>query len=555
MSIEADYASLFAKMGGFTRYHFIQFVINFLLFGYATMDNFSSTFAIVHPGFVCGNSSVEFDCASFEDHNRTCSNEPTLSTTTYRRTLVSKFQLTCSNKQMLLFVPSVYMGGLLAGSLLLGPLIDRIGRKRVILLCALFSSAVNLGSALSNSMALYQFFRFLAGFATGSLFTATYTMVLENVDNTNRNRVAFGMTLAWPVGICFLSLVAFLCHGDFVYLHFCLAVCCLLLGLLHLFVVTESLRWLALHSIHKHEELLKAIKKINMINGRDHVLLTMESVEHNRQSKQDTILHLKNYPQNLKSLLTQIFLGFTSNGLVYYTFAIGIVSSSANVYTKNLYGGLVELTSVVFFMCTTSRVGRVPIQFLFIICNFVTILVMTIWKMTSSRDIYWLSQMCYLIGRFSLSFIGSTSGIHSVELVPTHIRGVGISFKNAFVFAGSLFAPQMFLLTEFWKPTPYLISSLLQLVNIFAVLTLPETRNKIMFDTLQQNEHFLKTAPRCLSRKNRFPFVNFRLLDFGRRTVLKLLPVLLLRQSCSERMENASHRLRLPALRVTVMGC
>lgn len=69
--------------------------------------------------------------------------------------------------------------GILAGSLIFGPIVDRFGYKWMLIVCALLVMAGLEGMAFANSEGLIQFFVFLIGFGGGVLNGATNALAAD----------------------------------------------------------------------------------------------------------------------------------------------------------------------------------------------------------------------------------------------------------------------------------------------------------------------------------------------------------------------------------------
>ena len=69
--------------------------------------------------------------------------------------------------------------GILAGSLIFGPIVDRFGYKWMLIICALLVMAGLEGMAFANSRGLIQFFVFLIGFGGGVLNGATNALAAD----------------------------------------------------------------------------------------------------------------------------------------------------------------------------------------------------------------------------------------------------------------------------------------------------------------------------------------------------------------------------------------
>ena len=71
------------------------------------------------------------------------------------------------------------LAGLLLGAAIFGPLGDRFGRKRMIVISALFLGVINLATMTSTSPELLLYFRFLAGLGVGGVLPNSIALISE----------------------------------------------------------------------------------------------------------------------------------------------------------------------------------------------------------------------------------------------------------------------------------------------------------------------------------------------------------------------------------------
>jgi MFS family permease len=104
--------------------------------------------------------------------------------------------------------------GILAGSLIFGPIVDRFGYKWLLFICALLVGAGLEGMAFANSKELIQFFVFLIGFGGGGLNGATNALAADVSEGERASRLSllgvfFGIgALGMPFTLAALSKLA-----------------------------------------------------------------------------------------------------------------------------------------------------------------------------------------------------------------------------------------------------------------------------------------------------------------------------------------------------------
>lgn len=102
--------------------------------------------------------------------------------------------------QMLGIVFSSGLLGMTAGSLLLGPMADHIGRRRMILLAISVLGLSTLATAAAASVTQLMLLRGLTGIAIGALLPSLNTLVAEYTPDRKRNLAISFMHLGYPLG-------------------------------------------------------------------------------------------------------------------------------------------------------------------------------------------------------------------------------------------------------------------------------------------------------------------------------------------------------------------
>lgn len=95
-----------------------------------------------------------------------------------------------------------------------------------------------------------------------------------------------------------------------------------------------------------------------------------------------------------------------------------------------------------------------------------------------------------IIARLSINITYNSGAQYAVELIPTVVRGQGVSFIHVVGYGASFFSPYILYMTNFWKPSPEVILAALLIMGAIACLFLPETLNRTLPVSLQDGENF-----------------------------------------------------------------
>jgi len=110
-------------------------------------------------------------------------------------------------------VNSAALGGSLCGSLVLGQLADRIGRRAIFQYAILWYAVFTAGTALAWGPWSVMTFRFLAGLGLGGLLVVDPSMLAEYLPPQRRGRLLVFLDFWWPVGLLLATGLSFLFLG------------------------------------------------------------------------------------------------------------------------------------------------------------------------------------------------------------------------------------------------------------------------------------------------------------------------------------------------------
>lgn len=171
---------------------------------------------------------------------------------------------------------SVFLGAMV-GTLVLGPLGDRWGRKPVFTLTAGIIASFGLLTALCNGFLSILFCRFLVGFGVGGL-TVPFDTLAEFIPSSVRGKVLLQVEYFWTGGTLLVPVLAYFSldmlgagsgvnNWDWRLFVLLCAVPCIVSTLMGYLVVPESPRWLLQQG--RKEEALQILKEAAILNGVD----------------------------------------------------------------------------------------------------------------------------------------------------------------------------------------------------------------------------------------------------------------------------------------------
>uniref|UniRef100_A0A8D0GBF6 Major facilitator superfamily (MFS) profile domain-containing protein n=1 Tax=Sphenodon punctatus TaxID=8508 RepID=A0A8D0GBF6_SPHPU len=178
--------------------------------------------------------------------------------------IVSEFNLVCEDSWKLDVFQSCVNFGFFLGSICIGYIADRFGRKPCLLITILTSSICGILVALAPTYTWTVTFRFLQGFVSKGSWTAGYIMTTEIVGLRYRRTVGILYQAAFTVGLVILSGVAYVIpHWRWLQLAVTLPS---FLLLFYYWCLPESPRWLI--SQRQNDKAMKIVDNIAKKNGK-----------------------------------------------------------------------------------------------------------------------------------------------------------------------------------------------------------------------------------------------------------------------------------------------
>ena len=148
--------------------------------------------------------------------------------------------------QALGLVFSAALVGMCLGAVLISPFSDRIGRRKMILLCLMIISVGIIATAFAQSVVQLMLFRLIAGLGIGSILASLISIVTEYSPNRHRNLAILFLHGGVPIGAILTGFVASILLPDYgwrVLFSFAGAISLLTIPIVY-FLLPESLDFL-----------------------------------------------------------------------------------------------------------------------------------------------------------------------------------------------------------------------------------------------------------------------------------------------------------------------
>lgn len=464
------------------------------------------------------NSTDKYSsCQMFVQNETVKCSEYIFDDSVYGYTTVTEWQLTCDNAYMIAIGNSLFMLGVMLGSIIFGELSDRYGRKIIFFISLILQVVFGVLAAISPEFWTFTFARLIVGATTSGVFLVAYVIALEMVGPAYRPAAGTIMQIFFSGGYMLTAVFAIYIHN---WRHLQLALT--LPGLAffcYWWFIPESARWLITKNrIPEAKQLIQKAAKVNKVTITDEQLndllidsKTEEKDDVNVEKKTATILDIFKYP-NLRKKALIIFFDWFANNITYYGLSWNTNNLAGNPYMNFIISGAVEIPAYIFLMLTLNRWGR---KLIMCGCMIVagTALLLTI---VVPIDLIWMQVTLAMLGKLAITASYGAVYIFSTEQFPTVIRNAGLGAGSTSARIGSIVAPFVNGLAKLWNPFPLIIFGIIALIGGIMSLVLPETLNKKLPETIEEGEAFgLKSSKRNIE-ENKNTIVEMEKLTNGK---------------------------------------
>jgi benzoate transport len=341
------------------------------------------------------------------------------------------------NQLNLGIVLSMELIGMAIGSVLLGGLADKIGRRPTLLGClAVMASGMILATTASSPIQL-SIWRVLTGLGIGGMLSCTNAVVAEFSNNKWRSLCISIMVIGYPLGGGFGGLYAssLIARYDWRAVFYLGATATGILLPISFFLVPESVHWLT------RKQPLNVLDKVNR---------SLKALGHAAISALPEI-HVDERKKTLADIFSPALIGVTL--LVTSAYFLHIVSfyfllkwgpkivvdmgfaasAGGRLLTMSNFGGA---AGGAFFGLLTARFGLRPLTIAILAVNSASIVIFG----HAPRDLEILTILAFIVGFFGNAAV---SGLYSIVAYafPTHVRATGTGFVIGIGRGGAVISP------------------------------------------------------------------------------------------------------------------
>jgi MFS family permease len=412
------------------------------------------------------------------------------------------------------FLTSTVFCGALVGTLILGPLGDKLGRRPVFLLAAILICVFGFATAACNTLASICTTIFVVGFGVGGL-TVPFDILAEVLPTSQRGANLLYIEYFWTAGTLLLPLFAYATIGsdnndsnnpngwrNFVLLC---ALPCLISTVLGFHLVPESPRWLV--TVGQSERALCILRKAATSNGLNAKQLFPPGTVLQEEGEEVTATICDLFQPKWCELTIRLWTVWGGFAFLYYGTIISITLVFSNEAQHDDDGAAVdpstsfsfdyqalivscsaEFFGTTFAILLIDRLGRVPLQALsFLLGGFSVMTMLLISKHDVDDSHRTLLIALAFIARWFMMSGTCTAWVGTAELLTTDIRTTGHAAANAVARLGGFFAPYVVQQgTSFTQIAMTIV--VIAIIAFLAVSGLPETKGVALGDAVMANQ-------------------------------------------------------------------
>ncbi|XP_066450653.1 solute carrier family 22 member 2 [Eleutherodactylus coqui] len=397
--------------------------------------------------------------------------------------IVTEFNLVCDDAWKLDLFQSFVNLGFFLGSMFIGYIADRFGRKPCLLASLFITAVFGVLVAFAPTYPWLVTFRFIQGLVSKGSWLSGYVLVAEFVGLEYRKIVGIVYQVAFTVGLLALSGVAYgITNWRWLQLVVTLPN---FVFLTYYWCVPESPRWLI-----SQKRKTEATAIINQIAKRNKKAVpdTIENLMEKEEigdKKVPAFSDLVRTPQIRKYTFILMYIWF-SCAVIYQGLIMHMGSTSSNIYFDFFISALVEFPSALIIIVTVDRIGRrYPWAVACVITGLACLLTAFIPEGFSGLKI---ALGC--VSRMGITLSYEMICLVNAELYPTFIRNLGVMVCSSMCDLGGTITPFIvYRLANIWQELPLIVFAIIGVISGILVLLLPETKGCDLPETIEDAEN------------------------------------------------------------------
>ncbi|XP_063698988.1 carcinine transporter-like isoform X2 [Culicoides brevitarsis] len=405
-------------------------------------------------------------------------------------TIATELNWVCDQAFLPNLAQSIFYVGAIVGGLFFGWISDHYGRVPALVGCTVVGGVAGIVTIYVTDFWGFAICRFFVGFAYDNVYTMIYILIIEYTGVKWRTYIAnLSIAVFFTIAACALPFLAlYLLDWR---LFAVLTSAPLLLAILTPYVVPESAMWLV--SQGKIDRAIRIMKHIAKMNRKevdqsvyDQFEESCKAMRKNEEAhKSYSMLDLFKTPR-IRNITILLIIMWMTISLVFDGHARNVGSLGMDLWITHTLGTATELPSDLLLIFMIDYWGRRwPSVGALLIGGIFSLLAAVVPFGISSAALA-------ILGRASANFSYNLGCQYAAELLPTVVRGQGITLIHIMGYVASLIAPFVVYLANFSTSLPLIVLGIVGIVGGLFCLYLPESLNCELPQTMEDGEEFGK---------------------------------------------------------------
>ncbi|XP_047997891.1 carcinine transporter-like [Leguminivora glycinivorella] len=416
-------------------------------------------------------------------------------------TITSELGWVCDKDSYQASAQSIFFVGSIVGGFLIGWIADRYGRLPAAAVCNVIGGVSGVITIFAKNFVQFAVCRFFMGMSWDNSMLMVYLLVLEYVAPKYRTIIAnLPFAIFYTIAVCVYPWIALACND---WKLFSLATCIpMIFAVFAPLLMPESPRWLM--SVGRVDDAIIKIQRIGQVNKKE---VPSKLIEQFKASLSKQKVDAKYGAVDLikRRLLRNMFIcvcmGYMCCTITFDSLIRSIGQLEFDFFVSFSVISFTEFPSLVLVSFILDLTGRkwLAVSTFAIACVFSVL--------TAFLGGGLSSVLCAVVARFAINITCNTVMQWATEMLPTAVRGTGMSIVHICGYIATVISPFIVYLEIYYTWLPLVIVGAVAGSGILIVIGLPETAAKQLPHTFEDAETLIRTSkfieiPCLMKKKN-----------------------------------------------------
>ncbi|XP_050390285.1 organic cation transporter protein [Patella vulgata] len=411
----------------------------------------------------------------------------------FESSIITQIDIVCNEKIAKSHAQMLVMLGQVVGCAIVGPLSDRFGRKTMLCSFLIIFIISSIAVTWTPTIRVVFAFYFFIGTSISGTFTPAFVLGMELVGPKSRVWAGMITELFWSLGTIILAGAAYWIR-NWQTLQLTMSVPGIIL-LSYFCLITESPRWLISKGRYKEaEKIIQKAAKVNKVVIPSRLLRRSQSrfIEPKNESV------FKVFTSRILVIRTVIvYINWAACSLTFYGLTLNAGNLSGSIHLNFFLLNIIEVPAYVICIVLLDRIGRriLHCSSLFLSGACITLSIFTV--LYADKSLAWITTLLAVIGKMGITAAFAIMWIYTTELFPTPFRNSAVGTSSLMARIAAAISPYianigLIVPGNAGKITPMIIFGITSIIAGLLALLLPETKGRLLPETIEDAEQFTK---------------------------------------------------------------